>query len=191
MSSLRVHRALGPSSAVIRSGVGRSARGADRPGSGAASSLSGDVRPGEIDQLVRPIQRSCVEKHAHRLLAGLRPDRDPPGWRTAELEAEVADGIEGIGADPGSGPALEPVASDDHPASRQEHHGADPAQHREQCFLQSQIQSGKALAGRLVRADARTRRRLAAGGPARVVADSRGSMRQATDLPSPGGDRGG
>jgi hypothetical protein len=171
------------SGGIVGTGLGRSVRGTDRPGSGAASSLSGDVRPGKIDQLVRPIQRSCVEEHAHCFLAGLRPDGDPPGWRAAELEAEMADGFERVGADPGSRPTLEPIAGDDHPARREEHDGADPAQHPEQDLLEPEIHFGEAFADRVVCSDVRPRGRLAASGLPRFVTDSCGSMRQATDLP--------
>ena len=177
-------RARGPSAAVIGSGVGRSVRGTDRPGSGAASSLSGDVRPGKIDQLLRPIQRSCVEEHAHGLPRSVRPDDDPPGWGAPELEAKVTDGLEGIRADPGSGPALEPVASDNDPACRQEHDGADSTQDGEECLFRTEVRSGETFVHCVIRPSAPPCRRRRTGEPARIVASARGAIRQAIDLPS-------
>ena len=55
-----------------------------------ASSPSGDQRPGDIDQLVRPIERPCVEEHAHGLLAR-RPSR-PRSDRMARCRARSGGG---------------------------------------------------------------------------------------------------
>jgi hypothetical protein len=174
----------GRSGRITGTGVGRPARGTDRPRSGAAASLSGDVRPGNVDQLVRPVQRPGVEEHAHGFLAAaVGPDRDPARWRAAQLEPEVADRLQRIGHDAASRTALHAIASDDDASCREEHRGADPAQHDEQGFLESEVRYRVVVRIRALGPGRRGGCRPIAGAVCWPRAGSTRPIRQASVLP--------
>src|SRR3954452_979834 len=86
----------------------------------------------ERDELRRLFQGPAFKKHAGRLLPRRAPDDDATGRAASALEPDEPDPIERIRLDAAARTSFDAVTREDDPEGRQEPHGSDPAEDRQQ-----------------------------------------------------------